>query len=79
LGIFLFPKVTMSSKADEKVYQPKDAVTAAIKTTLLTGGVGLFASAVQNTLQKQNVGPWGVITRTGGTIALFGIADFHPS
>lgn len=43
-----------------------------MKITALTGGVGLLASAVQNTLTRQNVGPWGVLTRTGGTIGIFG-------
>ncbi|PGH26551.1 hypothetical protein AJ80_01680 [Polytolypa hystricis UAMH7299] len=61
----------MASTTEEPKYHPQDALSAAVKTTLVTGGVGLFASAVQNTLQKQNVGPWGVITRSGGTIALF--------
>ncbi|KAL1959885.1 hypothetical protein VTO42DRAFT_1030 [Malbranchea cinnamomea] len=61
------------SSAEEAVspYRPKDAIAATINTTLMTGTAGLFASAVQNTLQKQNVGPWGIFTRTGGTIALF--------
>ncbi|KAL1962988.1 hypothetical protein VTN77DRAFT_8834 [Rasamsonia byssochlamydoides] len=56
---------------EEKVYHPKDAISAAFKSTALTGGVGLFASAVQNTLVKQNIGPWGVFVRSGGTIAIF--------
>ncbi|PWY88488.1 NADH-ubiquinone oxidoreductase 213 kDa subunit [Aspergillus heteromorphus CBS 117.55] len=38
---------------------------------MITGGVGLFASAVQNTLTKRNVGPMGVFTRSGGTIGIF--------
>ena len=63
----------MSSTAQSAaVYHPKDAIGAAVNTTLITGTAGLFASAVQNTLQKQNIGPWGVFTRTGGTIAIFG-------
>lgn len=53
-------------------FHPKDAISSTIETTLLTGGIGFFASAVQNTLQKQNVGALGVFTKTGGTIALFG-------
>jgi len=62
----------MASKTEEKVYQPKDAIAAALKTTMLTGGIGLFASAVQNTLVKENVGPWGVFVRSGSTIGIFG-------
>ncbi|KAL1978756.1 hypothetical protein VTN31DRAFT_1615 [Thermomyces dupontii] len=56
---------------EENVYQPKDAIASTMKITALTGGVGLLASAVQNTLTRQNVGPWGVLTRTGGTIGIF--------
>ncbi|EEH48858.1 uncharacterized protein PADG_04937 [Paracoccidioides brasiliensis Pb18] len=60
-----------SSTKQEEVYHPQDAIAATVKTTLISGAVGLFASSVQNTLQKRNYGPWGVFTRTGGTIALF--------
>ena len=67
----------MSLTTEVKPYHPRDAVAASIKTTLFTGGVGLFASAVQNTLEKRNVGPWGVVTRSGGTIAIFGIPYFY--
>ncbi|KAF7845706.1 hypothetical protein BT93_L1079 [Corymbia citriodora subsp. variegata] len=55
----------------EDVYQPKDAIGATIKATLVTGAAGTFISAIQNTLTKQNVGAFGVFTRTGGTIAVF--------
>ena len=58
------------------MYQPKDAVTASIKSTLVTGAAGALISSVQNTLTKQNVTAWGIFTRTGGTIAVFGM---HPS
>ncbi|KAK2808920.1 hypothetical protein FQN50_004193 [Emmonsiellopsis sp. PD_5] len=61
----------MSSPAEETPYHPQDAISATVNTTLVTGAVGLFASSVQNTLQKRNYGPWGVVTKTGGTIALF--------
>ncbi|TPX18170.1 uncharacterized protein E0L32_002679 [Thyridium curvatum] len=60
----------MPSGHDEG-YHPKDAVRSAITGALVSGGAGLFASAIQNSLQKQNVGAWGVFTRTGGTIATF--------
>lgn len=62
-----------SQQAEEKVYHPQDAIDAALKSTVLTGGFGLFASAVQNTLAKQNVGPLGIFFRSGGTIASFGM------
>jgi hypothetical protein len=56
-------------------YEPKDAVDVAIKGTMITGTAGLFVSAIQNTLTKQRVGAWGVFTRTGGTISVFGMED----
>ncbi|EFE39220.1 hypothetical protein TRV_06132 [Trichophyton verrucosum HKI 0517] len=61
----------MAGQQEAPVYHPQDALKRAINTTMVTGGVGLFTSAVQNTLQKQNVGPWGVFTRSGSTIFLF--------
>lgn len=57
----------------EDLYQPKDAVGATIKATMITGTAGTFVSAIQNVLAKQNVGAFGVFTRTGGTIAVFGM------
>lgn len=51
---------------------PKDAVSGTIKATLATGTAGVLVSSVQNTLTKQNVGAFGVVTRTGGTIGVFG-------
>lgn len=62
----------MAGQQEAPIYHPQDALNRAINTTMVTGGVGLFTSAVQNTLQKQNIGPWGVFTRTGSTIVLFG-------
>lgn len=59
-------------------FKPRDTIGLATKGTLILGGTGLFVSAVQNTLTKQNVGPFGVITRTGGTIATFGNSPPPP-
>lgn len=56
----------------DDTYHPKDALGSTIKATTITGGAGLFVSAIQNTLTKQNVGAMGIFTRTGGTIAVFG-------
>ncbi|KAI4189054.1 MAG: hypothetical protein L6R41_001721 [Letrouitia leprolyta] len=56
---------------DEAVYHPKDAISASVRSTLVSGGAGLFLSAVQNNLTRQNVTGWGVFTRTGSTIAMF--------
>lgn len=63
----------MASQTEEHSYHAQDAVSAALKATSLTGGVGLFAAAVQNTLTKQNVGPMGVFIKSGGTIGIFGM------
>ncbi|KAF2169651.1 hypothetical protein M409DRAFT_20064 [Zasmidium cellare ATCC 36951] len=65
----------MAEHAQEELpsagYQPKDALGAAIKATMVTGAAGTFISTIQNTLTKQNVGAFGIFTRTGGTIAVF--------
>lgn len=62
----------MAHHEEDHHYHPKDAVLAAINTAKLTGGVGLFAAAVQTTLTKQNVGTMGVFIRNGSTISTFG-------
>ncbi|KAL8941659.1 MAG: hypothetical protein Q9216_002122 [Gyalolechia sp. 2 TL-2023] len=59
------------ASSDEPVYEPKDAISHSARSTMVLGGAGLFISAVQNALTRQNVGGWGVITRTGGTIVMF--------
>nr|POF02294.1 nadh-ubiquinone oxidoreductase 21.3 kda subunit [Quercus suber] len=53
-------------------YHPQDAIGGAVKATLVTGTAGLFVSTIQNTLTKQNVGAFGVFTRSGSTVAVFG-------
>lgn len=50
----------------------RDCLAEAGKTAGIAGGIGLFVSAMQNTVQKHTTGAKGVITRTGGTIAFFG-------
>ncbi|GAB7363301.1 hypothetical protein MBLNU230_g3582t1 [Neophaeotheca triangularis] len=55
----------------EEHYMPKDAIAGTLKATLATGTAGVLISSVQNTLTKQNVGAFGVVTRTGGTIGVF--------
>jgi hypothetical protein len=61
----------MASQDDQ--FHPKDSIKAAINGTLVTGAAGGLVSAIQNTLSRRNVSAWGVFTRTGGTIAVFGI------
>ncbi|KAL9590510.1 MAG: hypothetical protein Q9203_000687 [Teloschistes exilis] len=60
----------MESK-DKPTYQPQDAISRSLHSTMILGGTGLFVSAVQNTLTRQNVSAWGVVTRTGSTIWTF--------
>ncbi|KAJ5631234.1 uncharacterized protein N7484_011334 [Penicillium longicatenatum] len=61
----------MANHEEEHHYHPVDAIAAATKATALTGAVGLFGSAVQNTLSRRNVGTMGIFMRTGGTIGIF--------
>ena len=58
----------------EEVYRPQDVVRATLRAMMITGGVGLAYSAVQNSLTKHNVGAWGVFTRSGGVVTMFGTA-----
>ena len=64
-------------RPEPQPYQYKDAISGALRTTAFMGSIGLFVSAVQNTLTKQNVTAWGVITRFGGTTATFGETDWR--
>lgn len=63
------PKVILDDS-----YHPQDALGASIRSTALTGAAGLFLAAVQNTVAKENVGAFGVFTRFGRTIGIFGTA-----
>ncbi len=53
-------------------YERKSVVEPAARIGLYGGGVGLFVSTIQNALSSHSRGAMGVITRTGGTIGLFG-------
>lgn len=63
--------ITMSDH--EEVFHPEDAIAKSIHATTITGGAGLLLAAVQNTVARENIGAFGVFTRFGGTIALFGM------
>lgn len=66
----------MSGPEEEKpAYQPQDSISIAIKSTMILGGGGALIAGVQNTLSKSNVGPWGIFTRSGSTIAVFGMIE----
>ncbi|KAI2627679.1 NADH-ubiquinone oxidoreductase 213 kDa subunit [Hypoxylon sp. NC1633] len=56
--------------ADHTFHQ-RDALKSGATGFMVGGAAGLIASAIQNSLAKTNVGPWGVFTRTGGTVAMF--------
>ncbi|ORZ17320.1 hypothetical protein BCR42DRAFT_491209 [Absidia repens] len=49
----------------------KDCIADSGNTALISGGLGLVVSAMQNTVQKHTEGAKGIFTRTGGTIGLF--------
>ena len=66
------PLPSLNMASPDAQYRPKDAVGAGVTGTMITGTAGLAVSAIQNTLSKSNVGAWGVFTKTGGTIAVFG-------
>ena len=53
-------------------YEPEDALSQSVRSATYTGSAGLLLAAVQNTLSRENVGAFGVFTRFGSTIALFG-------
>lgn len=55
----------------DDTYQPRDTLANTAKTTLQLTTAGAVVAGVQNTLRKQNVGAMGIITRSGGIIALF--------
>ncbi|CAG8493441.1 4495_t:CDS:2 [Ambispora gerdemannii] len=56
---------------DITTYEEKDAVLETLKTGFIFTTIGLFFSAVQNTLDTHNHGALGVFTRTGSTITSF--------
>ncbi|EMD00194.1 hypothetical protein BAUCODRAFT_572453 [Baudoinia panamericana UAMH 10762] len=55
----------------QNIYQPKDAVGAAIQATGITAAGGTFLAAIQNTMARQNVGAMGAFSRFGTTIAVY--------
>lgn len=65
------PKATFVEE-DTPVYHPQDALAKSARAAALTGAAGLFFASVQNTVAKEQIGPFGVFTRFGGTIGLMG-------
>lgn len=73
------PSITCTmASGGEGHYQPKDAVSAAVKGSFITGGAGLLMSATQNALQKRRVGAWAIFSRTGGNVAIFSMHQSLP-
>lgn len=58
---------------DSIVYEAQDAIGKATQGVLICGSAGFLFSAVQNVMTRQNVGALGVLTRFGGTTAIFGM------
>ncbi|KAH8727109.1 hypothetical protein GQ44DRAFT_649414 [Phaeosphaeriaceae sp. PMI808] len=58
--------------ADQQpTFHARDTLANTGTTTIQTAAVGAIFAGVQNTLRKQNVGAMGIITRSGGIIALY--------
>lgn len=53
-------------------YEPKPSLLYASTIALQTTAIGAVVSATQNALGSHSRGALGVLTRTGGTIGLFG-------
>ncbi|KAL6705298.1 hypothetical protein ACN47E_007108 [Coniothyrium glycines] len=52
-------------------FHPRDTLANTGSTTLQTTLVGALVAGVQNTLRRQNVGALGIISRSGGIIAVY--------
>lgn len=59
-----------------KGYHPVAPLAPAFNAGVTGAGVGLFVSAIQNSLQNHNKGAMGVFTRTGWMIGYFATAGF---
>ncbi|KAF2121826.1 hypothetical protein BDV96DRAFT_483197 [Lophiotrema nucula] len=57
--------------ADAHDYHPVDTLANTARTTLQTTIAGAVFAGAQNTLRKQNVGAMGILTRSGGLIAVY--------
>ena len=61
------------SEQDSGHYEAQDTIHKATQSFLVTGSAGFLLSAVQNTMSRQNVGAFGVLTKFGGTTLTFGM------
>ncbi|GAA5914767.1 hypothetical protein JCM6882_002737 [Rhodosporidiobolus microsporus] len=69
---FLAPYTTPLPKA----YTPTSPLAPAFNVGLTGAGVGLFVSAIKNSLDTHNKGAMGVFSRTGWIIGYFATAGF---
>jgi hypothetical protein len=72
MGDLTDTQADMVSENYSYTFHPKDAISTSFDAAKLTGGAGLLVAAVQNTLLRENIGAFGVFTRFGSTVALFG-------
>lgn len=66
---FLAP---LNKRTQGPAYNPTAPFAPAFNVGLMSGGVGLFVSAVKNSLDVHNKGAMGVFTRTGWIAGYFG-------
>ena len=59
---------------DQNHHHEDGCIAKTLKTTGGAAFAGLFVSALQNTLARHDHGARGVISRSGNTIAIFGIS-----
>jgi hypothetical protein len=64
--------MSLTSAAEISTYEPKPSLQNAAKVGLQAGVVGTFVSAIQNALGTHSHGAAGFLTRSGGTIGVFG-------
>lgn len=63
---------TTAAAETVSTYEPKPSLRYASTVALQTSVIGAVVSATQNAFGNHSRGAFGVLTRTGGTIGLFG-------
>lgn len=66
------PTELAAGAAEEVAFEPTDAIAKVWSTSLKTGAGGLFIATIQSTLARGRVGPFGVFSVFGSTIAWSG-------
>lgn len=57
----------------ESSYQPRSPFRDATTVAYQAAAAGALVSVLQNALSSHKAGAFGVLTRTGGTIGMFGM------